>query len=118
MKKLLCLCLFLSATVAFAQPKETIRCETKPKGAAAHLLMVTCPPPSDFSPIRVRLALTRIDKHGWTDLDLATSRRVKLRLLPQKILLLLPHREHNHEWKAWRQFKKVEKVTIFQDQGK
>ena len=80
--------------------------------------MVTCPPLSVFSPIRVRLSLASIDKHGWAGLDLSTARRVKLLIKPQKVLLLLPHREHDHQWKAWRQFKKIKQVTIFQGEPK
>ena len=112
------LLLILSATVAFARPKATIRCETDPKDAKVNVLMVTCPPLSVFSPIRVRLSLAGIDKHGWAGLDLSTARRVKLLVKPQKILLFLPHRERDHQWKAWRQFKKIKQVTIFQGEPK
>jgi hypothetical protein len=120
MKQLFSLLLLflLSATVASARPKGTVRCETDPKDTKADVLMVTCPPLSVFSPIRVRFSLASIDKHGWAGLDLSTAHRVKLLIKPQKILLFLPHREHDHQWKAWREFKKVKQITIFQGNPK
>ena len=104
------------ATAGFAR-EGGIRCEVQNYDIHKDSMIVVCPPPSAFSPIRIRMILAAIDHNGWSQVDVRPSTQVEL--LQSKpasqVAVRLPHQDGAHRWQAWREFAKIKNISILEE---
>ena len=101
------------ATAGFAR-EGGIRCEVQKIDVRNDSMLVVCPPPSAFSPIRVRIVLAAIDHFGWSKVELQSPAQVELlqTKLASQIAVRLPHEDGTRRWLAWRLFSKITTIAI------
>jgi len=107
------------ATSNFARD-EGIKCEAESHSEQDESLIVVCPPPFEFSPIRVKMVVGQIDRLGWEDVDLKKPTPVQVisgNKGGDNVLVRLPMQNGAHRWLAWRRFRKITELLFYQDQG-
>ena len=112
--------LMFLATSSFARD-EGIKCEAESHSEQDEFLVVICPPPFEFSPIRVKMEVGQIDNLGWEGIDLKrpTPVQVMSTSVPGggDVLVLLPVQKGTHRRMTWRRFRKITKLVFYEDKN-
>jgi len=107
------------ATAGFAR-EGGIKCEAESHNEQDESLVIVCPPPFEFSPIRVKIVVGQIDNLGWKGVDLKKPAPVQV-LGPGKsgkdVLILLPIQIGTHRLRAWRRFRRITGLVFYEDHG-
>ena len=113
--------LFVVALVIFATSQafaaeNGLKCEAQKYTPQSQEISLVCPPQYTYSPIRVYLTVTKIDRLGWNDLALTAAQPVTMiEAAPDQVLLLLPHQTENRHFLAWRSFSEIKRISISND---
>lgn len=118
MNRLWVVVLLFCAASSFARD-EGVKCEAESRKEKDDSLIVVCPPPFAFSPIRLKLVLEQIDNFGWQDVDLKQPTPVQVRSANtpegERIFVRLPIQKGARRWLAWRKFTRITRFAFSDD---
>jgi hypothetical protein len=108
------------AASSFAR-KEGVKCEAESHNEEDQSIVVVCPPPFEFSPIRVKMVVGPIDNLGWEGVDLKKPTPVQVMSTKtpdgEDVLVRLPIQKGTHRCLAWRRFLKIRKLVFYDEQN-
>jgi hypothetical protein len=98
-----------------------IKCEAESYSEHDGSLVVVCPPPFEFSPLRVKMVVGQIDNLGWEGIDLKKPTPVQVMSTNtpdgEDVLVLLPIQKGTHRRLTWRRFRKITKLAFYEEQN-
>jgi hypothetical protein len=118
MRQVCAVVLMLFATSSFAGNKG-IKCEAESHSERDDTLVVICPPPFAFSPIRVQMMLGQIDRFGWEHVDLKEPMPVRVVQdgTSHAVAVRLPLEKDGRHWLAWRKFGEIRKLVFWEEEN-
>ncbi len=112
--------LLLLPTSVFARDGG-VKCEAESYSEKDESLVVVCPPPFAFSPIRVKMVIGPIDHFGWQGVDLKKPTPVQVMSANtpggRDVFVRLPIQKGSHRWLAWRKFRSITRLALYEEQS-
>ena len=98
-----------------------VKCEAESHSEQDDSLIVVCPPPFEFSPIRVKMVVGQIDNPGWAGVDLQKPTPVQVMSTKttrgDEVLIRLPLQKGTHRRMAWRRFRKITRFSFYEERS-
>ena len=117
MKRICMVGLMFIAVSSFARG---VKCEAESHSEQDGSLVVVCPPPFEYSPIRVRMVVGQIDNLGWEGIDIQKPTPVQVMSTNTRdgedVLVLLPVQKGTHRRLTWRRFRRITKLVFYEEQ--